>query len=77
MRREPLSSDGLAGEWLLVTSKAGLNHPLYPGTLPNELLDEVFIVLARLGRVQHHAELKAWHGNRSPMTIPLVHWRSE
>ena len=66
MRQEPLSSDGLAGEWLLVTSKAGFNHPLYPGALANELLDEVFIVLAKLGRVQHDAELKAWHGNALP-----------
>ena len=63
MRQEPLSSDGLAGEWLLVTSKAGLGHPLYPGALPDELLDEVFIVLARLGRIVHDTELKAWHGN--------------
>ena len=66
MRQEPLSSDGLAGEWLLVTSKAGLNHPLYPGTLPDEHLDEVFIVLAKLGRIVHDAELKAWHGNVLP-----------
>ncbi len=66
MRQEPLSSDGLAGEWLLVTSKAGHNHPLYPGRLPDELLDEVFIVLARLGRVRPDAELKAWHGNVLP-----------
>ena len=66
MRQEPLSSDGLAGEWLVVVSKAGLNHSLYPGALPDELLDEVFIVLARLGRVRCDAELKAWHGNVLP-----------
>ena len=63
MRQQPLSSDGLAGEWLLVVSKAGLNHPLYPGQLPDELLDEVFLVLSRLGRVICDGELKAWHGN--------------
>jgi len=33
MRQEPLSRDGLAGEWLLFVSKTGLNHPLYPGEL--------------------------------------------
>jgi hypothetical protein len=66
MRQEPLSSDELAGEWLLVTLKAGLNHPIYPGTLADELLDEVFIVLARLGRVQPDPELKVWHGNVLP-----------
>ena len=63
MRQAPLSGDGLAGEWLLVTAKAGLNHPLYPGQLPDELLDEAFLVLARLGRVIHDDTLKAWHGN--------------
>ena len=56
----------LAGEWLLVTSKAGLSHSFYPGALPDELLDEVFIVLARIGRVQPDAELKVWHGNVLP-----------
>ena len=66
MRQEPLSSAELAGEWLMVVSKAGLNHPIYPGTLPDELLDEVFIVLARLGRVLHDSTLKAWHGNVWP-----------
>ena len=66
MRQEPLSSEGAAGEWLLVTSKAGANNPLYPGTLPDELLDEVFIVLARLGRIVHDTGLKAWHGNVLP-----------
>ena len=63
MRQEPLSSGELAGEWLLVTSKAGLSHALYPGALPDELLDEVFVVLSRLGRVQHDAILMPWHGN--------------
>ena len=31
MRQQTLSSGGLAGEWLPVVSKAGLNHPIYPG----------------------------------------------
>ena len=66
MRQEPLSSDELAGEWLLITSKAGRDNPLYPGTLPDEFLDEVFIVLARLGRVQHDGVLQPWHGNVLP-----------
>ncbi len=66
MRQQPLSHDGLAGEWLLVTSKAGLSHPLHPGPLSDELLDEVFLVLARLGRVVHDDTLKAWHGNVWP-----------
>ena len=59
MRQEPLSNDGLAGEWLMVVSKAGLGHPIYPGTLPDELLDEVFLILARLGRVIHDSTLKS------------------
>ena len=66
MRQEPLSNEGLAGEWLLVVAKMGLSHPLYPGKLPDELLDEVFCVLARLGRVIHDETLKAWHGNVWP-----------
>jgi hypothetical protein len=66
MWQESLSGDGLAGEWFLVTSKAGLNHPRYPGKLPDEFLDEVFIVLARLERVLHDTKLKAWHGNVLP-----------
>ena len=66
MRQEPLSSDGLAGEWLLITSKACLNNPLYPGTLPDEFLDEVFIVLLMLGRVQHDGALQPWHGSVFP-----------
>ena len=66
MRQEPLSSGELAGEWLLVVAKAGLSHPLYPGKLPDELLDEVFLVLAKLGRVIHDDTLKAWHGSVWP-----------
>jgi hypothetical protein len=66
MRQESLSSDGLAGEWLLVVAKAGLNHPLYPGELPEELLNEVFLLLTRFGRVIHDGELKVWHGSVWP-----------
>ncbi len=66
MRQEPLSSEGLAGEWLLATAKAGLASPLYPGALPDDLLDEVFMVLSRLGRIKHDARLKPWHGNVMP-----------
>lgn len=63
MQQEPLASDDWAGEWLVVISFAGRASPLYPGTLPNELLDDVFMVLARLGRVTHDQYLKPWHGN--------------
>ena len=63
MQQEPLASDDWAGEWLLVISFAGRASPLHPGTLPNAVLDDVFIVLARLGRVRHDRWLKPWHGN--------------
>ena len=66
MRQEPLSNNGLAGEWLLVVAKGGLSHPLYPGQLADELLDEVFLVLGRLGRIIHDDTLKPWHGNVWP-----------
>jgi hypothetical protein len=66
MRQEPLSNDGLAGEWLLVVAEGGMSHPLYPGELADELLDEVFLVLGRLGRVIHDDTLKVWHGNVWP-----------
>ena len=66
MRQEPLSNDGLAGEWLLVVAKGGLSHPLYPGQLADDLLDEVFLVLGRLGRVIYDDTLKPWHGNVWP-----------
>jgi hypothetical protein len=63
----PLRVAGLAtARPFAPVTKAGVNPPIYPGTLPDELLDEVFIVLARLGRVQHDIELKAWHGNVLP-----------
>ena len=63
MQQEPLMSEDYAGEWLLVLSVAGHASPLYPGRLPEGLLDEVFIVLARLGRMTHDDFLKPWHGN--------------
>ncbi len=66
MRQQPLSNDGLAGEWLLVVDNGGRNHPLYPGKLADELLDEVFLLLARLGRLIRDDTLKAWHGNVWP-----------
>ena len=34
--------------------------------MPDDFLDEVFIVLARLGRIQHDAVLQPWHGNVLP-----------
>ena len=66
MRQEGFSSDGFAGEWLLVVSKTWLYHSLYPGQLPDELLDEVFLILSRLSRVIPDGELKEWHGNVWP-----------
>ena len=42
MQQEPLSSDGSAGEWLLVVSTAGRISPLNPGKLPNGPFDDVF-----------------------------------
>ena len=66
MRQEPLSSGELAGEWLLATSKESQGHPNHPGTLPDEHFDEVFMILVRLGRVQHDAVLQPWHGNVLP-----------
>lgn len=66
MRQEPLSSDGAAGEWVLVFAKAGRNHVLYPGGLPDDLFDEVFFVLVRLRRMIHDKVLKVWQGNVWP-----------
>jgi hypothetical protein len=66
MRQEPLESAEDAGEWLLVTSKQGASHPAYPGKLADEHFDEVFVVLARLGRILPDAVLKPWHGNVLP-----------
>ena len=63
MQQEPLASDGYAGEWLLVLSVAGRASPLYPGKLPEGLLNEVFIVLGRLGRLTYDQHLKPWHGD--------------
>jgi hypothetical protein len=63
MRQEPLSSEGLAGEWLLAVSAAGISNPLYPGRIPDDLLDEVFHILGQHGRIQHAQGLRPWHGN--------------
>ncbi len=76
LHQQPLSSDGFAGEWLLVTDKAGVNTSLYPGKLPEELWDEVFIVLVGLGRLIHDRDLRPWHGivllnDSSPQALAL------
>jgi hypothetical protein len=63
MRQEPLSSGEQAGEWLLATSK---NAAAHPGRPADEYFDEVFVILARLGRLRHDAELRPWHGNVLP-----------
>ena len=63
MQQEPLMSEDNAGEWLLVLSIAGQTCPVYPGKLPEGLLDEVFMVLGRLGRLTHDDVLKPWHGD--------------
>jgi hypothetical protein len=62
MRQQSLASED-AGEWLLVIFAAGLSHPLYPGRLPVRFLDDVFLILSRLGRIEHNRNLKPWHGN--------------
>ncbi len=66
MRQEPLSSDGAAGEWAFVFAKAGPKHVLHPGPLPDDLFDEVFLILVKHGRILHDGTLKAWHGNVWP-----------
>lgn len=66
MRQEPLSSGAAAGEWVFVYAKTASKHLLYPGRLPDDLFDEVFFILVRLGRVIHDKALKAWHGNVWP-----------
>jgi hypothetical protein len=66
MRQEPLSSHELAGEWLLVVSAAGLANPLYPGSVPDRFLDEVFLILGHLGRIKPCHGLRPWHGNVLP-----------
>ncbi len=66
MRQEPLSSGEQAGEWLLATSKNAAAHPHFPGQPADEYFDEVFVILARLGRLRHDAELRPWHGNVLP-----------
>ncbi len=62
MQQEPLMSDGYAGEWLLVLSVTGHASSVYPGKLPEGLLDEVFMVLALLGRLTYDQHLRPWHG---------------
>lgn len=66
MRQGALSSGEYAGEWLLTTVKEGANHPGYPGKPAEELFDQIFIILARLGRLRHEAGLQPWHGNVLP-----------
>jgi hypothetical protein len=53
-------------------SKAGHDNPLYPGKLPDDLLEEVFIVLGRLGRVQHDAATRPPRRKLSSMMISSV-----
>ena len=66
MRQEPLSSEAAAGEWSLVLAKAGRENPLFPGTPPDDLLDEVLLILVKHGRTTHDGKLEAWHGNVWP-----------
>ena len=63
MQQQPLSNEEFAGEWLLVVSAAGFANPLYPGSLPDQFLDEAFFILERLGHVKHARDLRPWHGN--------------
>jgi hypothetical protein len=66
MRQEPLSSSDQAGEWLLAISKDAATHPYFPGMPTDEHFDEVFVILARLGRLRPDATLRPWHGNVLP-----------
>lgn len=47
-----------AGEWRIVTLRGTGNY-----AIPEELWEEVFIILIDLGRVQPNSELKVWHGD--------------
>jgi hypothetical protein len=59
--QQPLSSEE-AGEWLIRTSKADCGQIAGPGALPEELWDEVFMLLAASGDFVHQEALKCWHG---------------
>jgi hypothetical protein len=54
--QQSLSSDD-AGEWHITTLKGD-----HPGQIPDELWDEVFLILEAGGDVVHDTKLKCWHG---------------
>jgi hypothetical protein len=66
IRQAPLSSGDHAGEWLLAISKGAALRSDFPGMPADEYFDEVFVILARLGRLCPDANLKPWHGNVLP-----------
>ena len=55
-------SSGDAGEWHITTSKANRASPGSRGQLPDDLWDEVFLILEASGDIIHDAKLKCWHG---------------
>jgi len=61
VRQEPLSSDD-SGEWKIVTYKTASSHSPCPGMF-EELWDEIFIILATMGRLKQDDDLELWHGD--------------
>jgi hypothetical protein len=55
-------SSGDAGEWHIATCEVDHGLPGRPGPVPDELWDEVFLILEATGDIVHDTELKCWHG---------------
>ena len=51
-----------AGEWHILTDKAGYAPLGEVEVLPGELWDDVFMILEADGKIEHDQELKCWHG---------------
>ncbi|MGC1585906.1 MAG: hypothetical protein WA791_09405 [Rhodomicrobium sp.] len=60
--QQPLSGAD-SGEWKIATREADGGIRMEP---PEELWDEIFILLLSLGRMEFDAALKLWHGNFLP-----------
>jgi hypothetical protein len=59
--QQSLSSDD-PGEWHITTSTADHSSLGHPVQLPDELWEDVFLILEASGDVVHDPELKCWHG---------------
>jgi hypothetical protein len=59
--QQPLLS-AAAGEWHIATCKVDHGLPGHPGPVPDDLWDEVFVILEARGDIVHDKELKCWHG---------------